>query len=175
MYMYMSDVMIRATRKHMYIHVTCILHLCKFLTTNLTTNLHNIGMHHSLSPAIWVQQETRSLKLGVFTGALRPGQVYSGGSSDAFCKYTGAKGKVTHYGAIIIFPTAHLFLCLGNTVCWRSHIWGCDQGQEGAGVEVGGLQSVLAAGMLWFVVHCRTFLVLPELKHEVTVWESTKS
>ena len=39
-------------------------------------------------------QETASLKLGVFTGALKPGQVYSGGSSDAFCKYTGAKGKV---------------------------------------------------------------------------------
>lgn len=66
-----------------------------------------------------VDEETGSLKLGAFTGALAQGKVYSGGtyrelgesifngfrccqcsfiipgSSDAFCKYSGAKGKVS--------------------------------------------------------------------------------
>ena len=37
----------------------------------------------------------------MFTGALRPGKVYSGGSSDAFCKYTRAKGKVTVYKVLV--------------------------------------------------------------------------
>ncbi|KAL5471526.1 hypothetical protein EMCRGX_G029649 [Ephydatia muelleri] len=50
-----------------------------------------------------VDEDTHSLKLGVFTGVLQPGQVYSGGSSSAFCKYTGASGKQILYVGDHIF------------------------------------------------------------------------
>jgi 5'-nucleotidase len=83
-----------------------------------------------------VDEESASLKLGVFTGELKPGQVYSGGSSDAFCKYTRAKGKE------ILYVGDHIF---GDVIkAKKEQAW-------------------------------RTFLVLPELKYEVQVWESTQS
>jgi 5'-nucleotidase len=83
-----------------------------------------------------VDEDTTSLKLGVFTGALKPGRVYSGGSSGAFCKYSGAKGKE------ILYVGDHIF---GDVIkAKKEQAW-------------------------------RTFLVLPELKKEVKVWESTQS
>lgn len=50
-----------------------------------------------------VDEDSCSLKLGVFTGALQPGKVYNGGSSAAFCKYTGVKGKEILYVGDHIF------------------------------------------------------------------------
>ncbi|VDN57363.1 unnamed protein product [Dracunculus medinensis] len=76
-----------------------------------------------------VDRETGSLKIGTHTGPLKQGQVYSGGSCDAFRRLVKARGKDVLY--------------IGD------HIFGDARG--------------------W-----RTFLVVPELAHELTIWTERK-
>lgn len=78
-----------------------------------------------------VDTTTGAVTLGIHTGPLKEGVVYSGGSSDAFHKIVKARGKDVLY--------------IGD------HIFG----------DV--LRSKKSRG--W-----RTFLVIPELDHELTVW-----
>lgn len=78
-----------------------------------------------------VNTETGALKIGIHTGPLKRGQVYAGGSCDAFRLLVKARGKDVLY--------------IGD------HIFG----------DV--LRSKKARG--W-----RTFLVIPELAQELTVW-----
>ncbi|TKR72562.1 hypothetical protein L596_019988 [Steinernema carpocapsae] len=78
-----------------------------------------------------VDVKTGSLKIGIHKGPLKKGQVYSGGSCDAFRELVKARGKDVLY--------------IGD------HIFG----------DV--LRSKKTRG--W-----RTFLVVPELEHELTVW-----
>ncbi|XGW32840.1 hypothetical protein V3C99_017395 [Haemonchus contortus] len=78
-----------------------------------------------------VDTKSGAVTLGIHTGPLKEGVVYSGGSSDAFHKIVKARGKDVLY--------------IGD------HIFG----------DV--LRSKKSRG--W-----RTFLVVPELDHELTVW-----
>uniref|UniRef100_A0A915PMU4 5'-nucleotidase n=1 Tax=Setaria digitata TaxID=48799 RepID=A0A915PMU4_9BILA len=78
-----------------------------------------------------VDSKTGALKIGTHIGPLEQGQVYAGGSCDAFRRLVKARGKDVLY--------------IGD------HIFG----------DV--LRSKKARG--W-----RTFLVVPELAHELTVW-----
>uniref|UniRef100_A0A914S432 Uncharacterized protein n=1 Tax=Parascaris equorum TaxID=6256 RepID=A0A914S432_PAREQ len=82
-----------------------------------------------------VNTETGALKIGIHTGPLKQGEVYSGGSCDAFRRLVKARGKDVLY--------------IGD------HIFG----------DV--LRSKKARG--W-----RTFLVVPELTQELTVWTERK-
>ncbi|EYC32967.1 hypothetical protein Y032_0002g536 [Ancylostoma ceylanicum] len=82
-----------------------------------------------------VDTKTGAVKLGIHTGPLKEGVVYSGGSCDAFHKIVKARGKDVLY--------------IGD------HIFG----------DV--LRSKKSRG--W-----RTFLVVPELDHELTVWTDRK-
>ncbi|CAI2356663.1 unnamed protein product [Caenorhabditis sp. 36 PRJEB53466] len=82
-----------------------------------------------------VNTNTGSYKLGIHTGPLREGVVYSGGSCDAFQKMMKCRGKEVLY--------------VGD------HIFG----------DV--LRSKKSRG--W-----RTFLVVPELVNELTVWTDSK-
>uniref|UniRef100_A0A914W4K1 Cytosolic purine 5'-nucleotidase n=1 Tax=Plectus sambesii TaxID=2011161 RepID=A0A914W4K1_9BILA len=83
-----------------------------------------------------VDTQTGALRIGMHTGPLKQGQVYSGGSCDVFTKMVKARGKDVLY--------------IGD------HIFG----------DV--LRSKKARG--W-----RTFLVVPELAHELTVWTERSS
>lgn len=65
--------------------------LCQCVFTCRSLSISTLPFLFPFSPP----KASGSLTLGVFTGALQAGKVYSGGSSDAFCKYTGAKGKVS--------------------------------------------------------------------------------
>ncbi|KAM3725681.1 Cytosolic purine 5'-nucleotidase [Dirofilaria immitis] len=82
-----------------------------------------------------VNTKTSALKIGTHMGPLEQGQVYAGGSCDAFRRLVKARGKDVLY--------------IGD------HIFG----------DV--LRSKKARG--W-----RTFLVVPELAHELTVWTERK-
>uniref|UniRef100_A0A1I7V938 Cytosolic purine 5'-nucleotidase n=1 Tax=Loa loa TaxID=7209 RepID=A0A1I7V938_LOALO len=82
-----------------------------------------------------VNTKTSALKIGTHVGPLEQGQVYAGGSCDAFRRLVKARGKDVLY--------------IGD------HIFG----------DV--LRSKKARG--W-----RTFLVVPELAHELTVWTERK-
>ncbi|KAI2803130.1 Cytosolic purine 5'-nucleotidase [Blomia tropicalis] len=83
-----------------------------------------------------VDVNTGALKIGTHTGPFEPGQVYSGGSCDAFSELIGAKGKDVLY--------------VGD------HIYG----------DI--LKSKKVRG--W-----RTFLVVPELQHELDIWMNKRS
>lgn len=50
-----------------------------------------------------VDELTGSLRLGMFTGELKQGKVFSGGSSESFCKIAGAQGKEVLYVGDHIF------------------------------------------------------------------------
>ncbi|XP_018668625.2 cytosolic purine 5'-nucleotidase isoform X2 [Ciona intestinalis] len=82
-----------------------------------------------------VDMETGKLHIGHYTGTLRKGAVYSGGSSDALCDMMNAKGKEILY--------------IGD------HIFG----------DI--LKSKKRRG--W-----RTFLVVPEMSHELAIWLEKK-
>ncbi|CAD5221688.1 unnamed protein product [Bursaphelenchus xylophilus] len=83
-----------------------------------------------------VNKETGALNIGIHTGPLRPGVVYSGGSCDAFRRLVKCRGKDVLY--------------IGD------HIFG----------DV--LRSKKTRG--W-----KTFLVVPELTRELTVWTGKRS
>ena len=101
------------------------------------------------------------------------------GSSDAFCKYTGAQGKEILYVGDHIFgdvikakkDQAWRCVCVCVCVCGHSVVYKVQPGY-----------CMLACSILFQmccnytgVLICRTFLVLPELDDEVGVWESCKS
>uniref|UniRef100_H2Z2V7 5'-nucleotidase, cytosolic II, like 1 n=1 Tax=Ciona savignyi TaxID=51511 RepID=H2Z2V7_CIOSA len=82
-----------------------------------------------------VDMETGKLHIGHYTGSLKKGAVYSGGSSDTLCDMMNAKGKEILY--------------IGD------HIFG----------DI--LKSKKRRG--W-----RTFLVVPEMSHELAIWLEKK-
>lgn len=82
-----------------------------------------------------VDLDTGKLHIGHYTGALKKGSVYSGGSSDTLCDMMNAKGKEILY--------------IGD------HIFG----------DI--LKSKKRRG--W-----RTFLVVPEMSHELAIWFDKK-
>ncbi|VDO36981.1 unnamed protein product [Brugia timori] len=87
-----------------------------------------------------VNTKTGALKIGTHVGPLEQGQVYAGGSCDAFRRLVKARGKD------VLYIGDHIFgdVLRSKKVCeLRARGW-------------------------------RTFLVVPELAHELTVWTERK-
>ena len=61
-----------------------------------------------------------------------------------------------------------------DSVCRRPHIWWCHQSQERAGLEVRLESYTSKAGSISVLLITRTFLVIPELSDEVSIWESNQ-
>ena len=83
--------------------------------------------------------------------------IFIAGSSDAFCKYTGAHGKQ------ILYVGDHIF---GDVIkAKKEQAWRCCSKT---------IHTILSEKLcsLWLKALCRTFLIIPELSDEVAVWEN---
>uniref|UniRef100_H2Z2V6 5'-nucleotidase, cytosolic II, like 1 n=1 Tax=Ciona savignyi TaxID=51511 RepID=H2Z2V6_CIOSA len=114
--------------------INVILALC-WCNLKAFLNCITLSLYALFALNISTTQETGKLHIGHYTGSLKKGAVYSGGSSDTLCDMMNAKGKEILY--------------IGD------HIFG----------DI--LKSKKRRG--W-----RTFLVVPEMSHELAIWLEKK-
>ncbi|VDK41486.1 unnamed protein product [Gongylonema pulchrum] len=124
-----------------------------------------------------VDTETGALKIGTHVGPLKQGQVYAGGSCDAFRGLVKARGKDVLYIGDHIFGDVLRSKKVRNQTAYKclAQEWIIqDRSLRDRVLSLTVKPCVFGRNFVFQARGWRTFLVVPELAHELRVWTERK-